>query len=156
VVNNPPLIGAVNVGGHFTTWALLGVAAWRLYLAPRLAVDLSAAFGAAWANVRLTNTAGVVVTTGEATVPAGTLRAAVLYALTDTLRAGPFASYNWTGRWNASLASGAPVGIGPGQSMQFGFALLADIDTFFLIEAAKGDRRQNQIAAPRVPLFPGR
>jgi general secretion pathway protein D len=37
----------------------------------------------------------------------------------------------------------------------FGFAILSDIEAFFLIEAAQGDRRANVLQAPKVTLFNG-
>jgi general secretion pathway protein D len=37
----------------------------------------------------------------------------------------------------------------------FGFAVLSDIEAFFLIEAAQGDRRSNILQAPKVTLFNG-
>ena len=39
--------------------------------------------------------------------------------------------------------------------MNFGFAILSDIEAFFLIEAAQGDRRTNVLNAPKVTLFNG-
>ena len=36
-----------------------------------------------------------------------------------------------------------------------GFAILSDIEAFFLIEAAQGDRRSNVLQAPKVTLFNG-
>ena len=46
---------------------------------------------------------------------------------------------------------GGPVGGG----LNFGFAILSDIEAFFLIEAAQGDRRTNVLQAPKVTLFNG-
>lgn len=46
---------------------------------------------------------------------------------------------------------GGPVGGG----MNFGFAILSDIEAYFLIEAAQGDRRTNVLNAPKVTLFNG-
>lgn len=37
----------------------------------------------------------------------------------------------------------------------FGFAILSDIEVFFLMQAATGDRRTNVLSAPRVTLFNG-
>lgn len=37
----------------------------------------------------------------------------------------------------------------------FGFAILSDIEAFFLIEASQGDRRSNVLQAPKVTLFNG-
>jgi general secretion pathway protein D len=38
---------------------------------------------------------------------------------------------------------------------RFGFAILSDIEAFFIIEAAQGDRRTNMLQAPKVTLFNG-
>ncbi|HCK40387.1 MAG TPA: general secretion pathway protein GspD, partial [Planctomycetaceae bacterium] len=38
---------------------------------------------------------------------------------------------------------------------QFGFAILSDIEAFFLIEASQGDQRSNVLQAPKVTLFNG-
>ena len=46
---------------------------------------------------------------------------------------------------------GGPVDGG----LNFGFAILSDIEAFFLIEAAQGDRRTNVLNAPKVTLFNG-
>ncbi len=45
---------------------------------------------------------------------------------------------------------GTPVDVG-----QFGFAILSDIEAFFLINASQGDRRANVLQAPKVTLFNG-
>jgi general secretion pathway protein D len=45
---------------------------------------------------------------------------------------------------------GTPVDVA-----QFGFAILSDIEAFFLITAAQGDRRSNVLQAPKVTLFNG-
>jgi general secretion pathway protein D len=46
---------------------------------------------------------------------------------------------------------GGPVGGG----LNFGFAILSDIEAYFLIEAAQGDSRTNILNAPKVTLFNG-
>lgn len=38
---------------------------------------------------------------------------------------------------------------------EFGFAILSDIEAFFLINASQGDRRSNVLSAPKVTLFNG-
>ncbi len=43
----------------------------------------------------------------------------------------------------------------PAQVGTFGFAILSDIEAFFLIEASQGDRRANVLQAPKVTLFNG-
>ena len=43
----------------------------------------------------------------------------------------------------------------PSAGAQLGFAILSDIEAFFLIEAAQGDRRSNVMQAPKVTLFNG-
>jgi general secretion pathway protein D len=42
-----------------------------------------------------------------------------------------------------------------GQAASFGFAILSDIEAYFLIEAAQGDQRTNILNAPKVTLFNG-
>ena len=42
-----------------------------------------------------------------------------------------------------------------GTAAQFGFAILSDIEVFFLLEAAQGDTRSNVLTAPKVTLFNG-
>jgi len=37
----------------------------------------------------------------------------------------------------------------------FGFAILSDVEVFFLLQAAQGDRRSNILQAPKVTLFDG-
>lgn len=50
----------------------------------------------------------------------------------------------------AQPAFGTPVQVG-----QFGFAILSDIEAYFLIQASQGDRRTNVLNAPKVTLFNG-
>ena len=40
-------------------------------------------------------------------------------------------------------------------SATFGFAILSDIEAFFLIKPSQGDRRANVLQAPKVTLFNG-
>src|SRR5262249_793600 len=37
----------------------------------------------------------------------------------------------------------------------FGFAILSDIEVFFLVQAAQGDNRSNILQAPKVTMFNG-
>jgi general secretion pathway protein D len=46
-------------------------------------------------------------------------------------------------------------GFDPSSVAQFGFAILSDIEVFFLIEAGQGDNRSNILQAPKVTLFNG-
>jgi general secretion pathway protein D len=46
-------------------------------------------------------------------------------------------------------------GFAPGVGLNFGFAILSDIEAYFLIEAAQGDSRTNVLNAPKVTLFNG-
>ena len=50
----------------------------------------------------------------------------------------------------ASPTFGTPQDVGT-----FGFAILSDIEAFFLINASQGDRRANILNAPKVTLFNG-
>ena len=43
----------------------------------------------------------------------------------------------------------------PVEVAHFGFAILSDIEAYFLINAAQGDRRSNVLQAPKVTLFNG-
>ncbi len=56
-----------------------------------------------------------------------------------------------------SFASTIPQfgGFDVGSAANFGFAILSDIEVFFLIQASKGDQRSNITAAPTVTMFNG-
>jgi general secretion pathway protein D len=54
-----------------------------------------------------------------------------------------------------SLAVPQFGGYDPTAGAQLGFAILSDIEAFFFIEAAQGDRRSNVLQAPKVTLFNG-
>jgi general secretion pathway protein D len=55
-----------------------------------------------------------------------------------------------------ALTEVVPFGNFPGAGIgSFGFAILSDIEAYFLIEAAQGDRRTNVLNAPKVTLFNG-
>ncbi len=43
----------------------------------------------------------------------------------------------------------------PNSGAQFGFAILSDIEAFFVLQAAQGDDRTNILQAPKVTLFNG-
>ncbi|MFO0916544.1 MAG: hypothetical protein U0795_26550 [Pirellulales bacterium] len=47
------------------------------------------------------------------------------------------------------------AGFDPGSAATFGFAILSDIEAFFVIQAAQGDSRTNILQAPKVTLFNG-
>ena len=47
------------------------------------------------------------------------------------------------------------AGFDPNAAANFGFAILSDIEAYFLIEAAQGDSRTNVLNAPKVTLFNG-
>src|SRR5205814_4084194 len=46
-------------------------------------------------------------------------------------------------------------GFDPNVRLNVGFAILSDIETFFLINATQGDTRNNLLFAPKVTLFNG-
>ncbi len=46
-------------------------------------------------------------------------------------------------------------GFDPATAANFGFAILSDIEVFFLLQAAQGDTRSNVLQAPKVTLFNG-
>ena len=56
-----------------------------------------------------------------------------------------------------SFAASAPVfgGFDPESAANFGFAILSDIEAFFLIQATQGDSRSNIMQSPKVTLFNG-
>ena len=60
---------------------------------------------------------------------------------------------------SARAASARPrrssAGSTPTRAANFGFAILSDIEAFFLIQAAQGDTRTNVLQAPKVTLFNG-
>jgi len=58
---------------------------------------------------------------------------------------------------NSSFGLAVPQfgGAGANPIGQFGFAILSDIEAFFLIEASQGDSRSNILNAPKVTLFNG-
>jgi general secretion pathway protein D len=46
-------------------------------------------------------------------------------------------------------------GFDPATAANFGFAILSDIEVYFLLQAAQGDTRTNVLQAPKVTLFNG-
>lgn len=56
------------------------------------------------------------------------------------------------GGFNSALP---PFGNDPASAATFGFAILSDIEAFFVIQAAQGDSRTNILQAPKVTLFNG-
>jgi general secretion pathway protein D len=58
---------------------------------------------------------------------------------------------------NNSFTGSRPVfgGFTPASASTVGFAILSDIEAFFLIEASQGDTRSNVLQAPKVTLFNG-
>ncbi|MBW8883325.1 MAG: hypothetical protein JF612_00820 [Planctomycetia bacterium] len=56
-----------------------------------------------------------------------------------------------------SFGSSSPQfgGIDPNSVGRFGFAILSDIEVFFLLEAGQGDSRANILQAPKVTMFNG-
>ena len=55
----------------------------------------------------------------------------------------------------SSFTLAAPQFGTPVDVSSFGFAILSDIEAFFLVQAAQGDRRSNVLQAPKVTLFNG-
>ncbi|MBI2823352.1 MAG: hypothetical protein HYX69_01530 [Planctomycetia bacterium] len=58
-------------------------------------------------------------------------------------------------RQDSFTASVPQFGFVPNTGASLGFAILSDIEAFFFIEAAQGDRRSNVMQAPKVTLFNG-
>ncbi|QDU25291.1 Bacterial type II and III secretion system protein [Anatilimnocola aggregata] len=58
---------------------------------------------------------------------------------------------------NGSFGASTPTfgGFDAGSAANFGFAILSDIEVFFLLQAAQGDDRTNVLQAPKVTLFNG-
>ena len=56
---------------------------------------------------------------------------------------------------NSSFGLSTPQFGSPQDVGQFGFAILSDIEAFFLINASQGDSRSNVLQAPKVTLFNG-
>jgi hypothetical protein len=123
VVNNPPLVGAVNVSGNYDAWTLLAFALWRYQLNQRLAIEAGVGGGFAFTDLNIASLAGVPLAGGSAVVPAWALRAAMLYALSDSIWFGPFVAYYAISSWNAALTGGAPVAVNWRREILIGFAL---------------------------------
>ncbi|MCG8449736.1 MAG: general secretion pathway protein GspD [Pirellulales bacterium] len=58
-------------------------------------------------------------------------------------------------RQDSFSLSGAPGFTTPATVGEFGFAILSDIEAYFLIQASQADQRQNILNAPKVTLFNG-
>ena len=56
---------------------------------------------------------------------------------------------------NSSAALGVPTFGTPQDVASFGFAILSDIEAYFLINASQGNSRTNVLSAPKVTLFNG-
>jgi general secretion pathway protein D len=54
-----------------------------------------------------------------------------------------------------ALATPQFGGYSPGAGAQLGFAILSNLEVFFVMEASQGDRRSNVLQAPKVTLFNG-
>jgi general secretion pathway protein D len=59
------------------------------------------------------------------------------------------------GSFNATVPNIPGIGFDAASAGTFGFAILSDIEAFFLIQAASGDSRSNILQAPKVTLFNG-
>jgi general secretion pathway protein D len=59
------------------------------------------------------------------------------------------------GSFQATVPNIPGVGFDPANAGTFGFAILSDIEAFFVIQAAQGDTRSNILQAPKVTLFNG-
>jgi general secretion pathway protein D len=59
------------------------------------------------------------------------------------------------GSFGATVPNIPGIGFDPMTAGTFGFAILSDIEAFFLIQAASGDSRSNILQAPKVTLFNG-
>ncbi len=59
------------------------------------------------------------------------------------------------GSFQATAPNIPGLGFDPANAGTFGFAILSDIEAFFVIQAAQGDTRNNILQAPKVTLFNG-
>ena len=89
--------------------------------------------------------------------------------LANTDHISPSTTVGWDGATNTftadldipftqnSFAAAVPTfgGFDPAAAAGFGFAILSDIEAFFVIQAAQGDTRTNVLQAPKVTLFNG-
>ncbi|MEM9413205.1 MAG: hypothetical protein AAGA30_19000, partial [Planctomycetota bacterium] len=57
--------------------------------------------------------------------------------------------------FNSTVPQAAFGGFDMGTAANFGFAILSDIEVFFLLQASKGDTRTNVTQAPTVTMFNG-
>ncbi len=71
--------------------------------------------------------------------------------------AGPTVDLDMVFDQNDAYNSAVPMfgAYDAGTAAQFGFAILSDIEVFFLLEVAQGDTRSNVLTAPKVTLFNG-
>jgi len=68
----------------------------------------------------------------------------------------PTADFDYSIDQNHFGASVPPFGgFDAATAANFGFAILSDIEVFFLLQAAQGDQRTNVLQAPKVTLFNG-
>lgn len=74
----------------------------------------------------------------------------------DPITEAPTSDFDYQFRQN-SFSSSVPQfgGFDAATAANFGFAILSDIEVFFLLQAAQGDSRTNVLQAPKVTLFNG-
>jgi len=68
---------------------------------------------------------------------------------------GPTADLDFAFNQGSSSVQPAFGGFDANTAATFGFAILSDIEVFFLLNAAQGDTRTNVLQAPKVTLFNG-
>jgi len=127
VVNDPPFVGAVDVNGSLRTWAIVAYLAWRYYLHQRFRVEVNAGVGPGFTSLHMTNLAGVTVGDGSATVPTWMLRAALLYAVSDSIWVGPYVAYFAINKWNANLPA---VAVGTREALLIGAVITIGMKLF--------------------------
>ena len=66
-------------------------------------------------------------TTGSATVPTWMLRAALLYAVSDSIWVGPYVAYFAINKWNANLPA---VAVGPREALLIGAVITIGMKLF--------------------------
>jgi general secretion pathway protein D len=114
----------------------------------RIGVDFDFSIDDNVTNAQLNSDGGKSAVVGLAASSATSTNGPVL---TPTLNI-PFTQAGFT---EGTVPAFPGIGFNPASAGTFGFAILSDIEAFFLIQAAQGDSRSNILQAPKVTLFNG-
>jgi len=90
-------------------------------------IERHAGVGAGFTSLQMTNLAGVTVGDGSATVPTWMLRAALLYAVSDSIWVGPYVAYFAINKWNANLPA---VAVGTREALLIGAVITIGMKLF--------------------------